>query len=92
MRNILLYTTLAFISVNVLSGVFVNQFTLVDGINIDRLSEARWVLIAMMPVILMVNFVWLRSTATTGKFDISMQVIGQSALFIAPYYWLFKPV
>lgn len=90
MRNILLYTTLAFASATVISGIFANQFISLEDINTARLSEARWVLITIMPVLLMVNFAWLRSTPTKGKIDTSLQIIGQTALFVAPYYWVFN--
>ncbi|PZR29422.1 MAG: hypothetical protein DI538_24035 [Azospira oryzae] len=90
MRNVLLYTTLVFAFASVLSGIFINQATFTQGINTASLSEARWVLTTIMPVVLMVNFVWLRRTPTKGKIDISLQIFGQTALFLAPYYWLFN--
>ena len=90
MRNALLYATLVFTFVSVLSGIFINQATFTQGINTASLSEARWVLIAMMPVVLMVNFVWLRRTPAKGKIETSLQIFGQTALFLAPYYWLFN--
>lgn len=89
MRNILLYTTMVFAFASVLSGIFINQATFTLGINIASLSEARWVLIIMMPIVLMVNLVWLRRTPTKGKIDTFLQIFGQTALFLAPYYWLF---
>lgn len=90
MRNALLYMTLVFASASVLSGILVNQTTFTQGVNTASLPEAPCVLIAMMPVVLIVNFVWLRSTPTKGKIDTSLQIFGQTALFIAPYYWLFN--
>lgn len=89
MRNVLLYATLVFAFASVLSGIFINQASFTQGINTAILSEARWVLIAMMPVVLIINFVWLRRTPAKGKIDTSLQVMGQTALFLAPYYWLF---
>ena len=90
MRNAPLYATLVFTFASVLSGIFINQTTFTQGINAASLSEARWVLIAMMPVVLMVNFVWLRRTPAKGKIGTSLQIFGQTALFLAPYYWLFN--
>ena len=90
MRNAPLYATLVFTFASVLSGIFINQTTFTQGINAASLSEARWVLIAMMPVVLMVNFVWLRRTPAKGKIGTSLQIFRQTALFLAPYYWLFN--
>ncbi|WP_339847777.1 hypothetical protein [uncultured Halopseudomonas sp.] len=90
MRNLLLYTTLVFAFVSVLSGIFISQSTFTQDISTASLSEARWALITIMPVVFMVNFVWLRSTPTKGKIDTSLQMFGQTALFIAPFYWLFN--
>lgn len=89
-RHILLYTTLAFALTSVMSGIFANQFISFEGINTARLSEARWVLITIMPVILMVNFVWLSSTPTKGTINTSLQIIGQAALFVASLFWIFN--
>ena len=90
MRNVLLYATLVFAFASVLSGISMNQATFTQGINTASLSETRWVLVAMMPVVLMINFIWLRRTPAKGKIDTSFQVFGQTALFLAPYYWLFN--
>ena len=75
-----------------LSGIFVSNFDFTKSINAATLSEARWVLIAISPVLLMVNFVWLRSTPAKGIINTSLQTLGQTALFLAPYYWVFNNV
>lgn len=90
MRKILLYTTLAFASASVMSGIFANQLISLEDINPTRVTEARWILIVISPVILMVNFIWLRSTPAKGKIDAFLQIFGQAVLFLAPYYWVFN--
>jgi len=90
LANLFRYTTLVFVLASVISGIFANQFVSLEGENITRLSEARWVFITIMPVLLMVNFVWVSGTAAKDKITIFLQVIGQTALFAAPYYWVFN--
>lgn len=88
MRNILLYATLAFVSASVISGILASQLISLAGLNPIKLVEARWLLIAISPAILAINFVWLRSTPAKGKIDTSLQALGQTALFLWPYYWI----
>jgi hypothetical protein len=89
MRNIRLYATLAFASTSVLSGLFLHH-AILEGVEAARIFEARWMLIIVMPVLLMTNYIWISSPPTKRKLDSALKIIGQTALWLAPYYWIFN--
>ena len=80
--------TLALVTLNVATGIFIVQLLSVLGIQVANVAELRWTLTLGMPVILFVAYIWTVREPADSKIIISFQSIGLLAISISPYGWI----
>jgi hypothetical protein len=75
---------------SVATGVFLTPLLRVLVSHVTNVSELRWILIAGMPLLLSLYFIWINRQPATNLPSIVLQCSGQFALFIVPYIWIFR--
>ena len=90
MSNFVRNLTIALAVLNAVTGVFIATLLTVLEIQISDVQEIRWVLVAGMPMLLLVSFIWINRPPAKAASTVALQSIGQVAIFLAPYWWIMR--